>query len=499
MLTLALGFALAWLPLRTAVLVVGGAIYTTAILLRPTLGVYFLVIIIPFSSRLAVPVGEFRVGLMETVLALSVGAWVLRILASRTIPGTPETVKGGPFLWLFLVFIAAVSLSWLNALSIGASLVETIKWLEMLALYLLIVNLLPIGEVKWVVLTILLTGVAQAVLGLYQFVFKVGPAGFELFDGRFLRAYGTFDQPNPYAGYLGLVLPLALSLFIWALSQWFGSMPGRPNSSAQVHHVRLTPGSRIFAGSMVRLLKVTLIGLSLLVLVAALIASQSRGAWVGFAAAAVVVLVVRSKKSAAVFAGLALVLALYGLVSSFDAGSAFADGANRDSALAAVTGRFANAVSILSISDVATTPVTDANFATVERLAHWQAAREMWRDNPWFGVGFGNYAAIYPAYAVGRWLDPLGHAHNYLLNLGAEVGLVGIASYFVFWFFGFGLLWYTLRRCSGFYQAIAIGGLAVMVHLQVHNLVDNLYVQGMYLHVAIILGLVSVIYSDRQT
>ncbi|MDH3675921.1 MAG: hypothetical protein OES12_10545, partial [Anaerolineae bacterium] len=210
-LTLAAGISLAWLPLRLAVLLVAGTIYVISVLLKPTLGIYLLIIIIPFSSRLAVAVGGFKVGLMELVLAFSLVAWLLRILASRRLPNASPAIKGGPLLWPFMVLVGAMSLSWLNTLSIGASLVETIKWVEMLLLYLLIVNLLPIREIKWVVLTLLVAGVAQAGLGLYQFVYKVGPPGFELFDGRFLRAYGTFDQPNPYGGYLGLLLPLALS------------------------------------------------------------------------------------------------------------------------------------------------------------------------------------------------------------------------------------------------------------------------------------------------
>jgi len=192
---------------------------------------------------------------------------------------------------------------------------------------------------------------------------------------------------------------------------------------------------------------------------------------------------------------LPLVGALVGLAGSFDFGPAQS---GISQAYGAVTQRFVDAVAILSITDVATTPVTDANFATLERLAHWQAAREMWQDNLWLGVGFGNYAVVYPAYAVGRWLDPLGHAHNYLLNMGAEAGLVGITIYLIFWIFIFGLLWKTVQRSDGFYKAVAAGGLGILTHLHVHNMVDNLYVQGMYLHIAIILGLVSIIYRQSR-
>jgi O-antigen ligase len=123
----------------------------------------------------------------------------------------------------------------------------------------------------------------------------------------------------------------------------------------------------------------------------------------------------------------------------------------------------------------------------------------MWRHHLWLGVGFGNYAVVYPLVAIGRWLDPLGHAHNYLLNLGAETGLVGLIAYLIFWLFAFGLSAQTVRCSHNFERAVAVGAVGIMVHLHVHNLFDNLYVQGMYLYLAIILALVSVIYQNSRS
>jgi O-antigen ligase len=148
---------------------------------------------------------------------------------------------------------------------------------------------------------------------------------------------------------------------------------------------------------------------------------------------------------------------------------------------------------VAQIPNLATAEVTDANFAAIERLAHWQAALHMWRDRLWLGVGFGNYASVYPAYAIGRWLDPLGHAHNYYLNVAAETGLIGLLAYGLFWFNGFALGWRATRKSSAFQLAVAAGLLGTLTHLNVHNLVDNLLVQGMYLQVSIVLGLLCII------
>src|SRR2546428_11360784 len=61
-------------------------------------------------------------------------------------------------------------------------------------------------------------------------------------------------------------------------------------------------------------------------------------------------------------------------------------------------------------------------------MAHWPAGWYMILDPPWLGVGAGKYAAAYPDYFVATWREALGHAHNYYLNILAELGVVGGAG-----------------------------------------------------------------------
>jgi putative inorganic carbon (HCO3(-)) transporter len=46
---------------------------------------------------------------------------------------------------------------------------------------------------------------------------------------------------------------------------------------------------------------------------------------------------------------------------------------------------------------------------------------------------------------------------------------------------------------------VAVGILGILTHLAVHNFFDNLYVHGMYLHIAILLGLIFVASPVRQS
>ena len=157
-----------------------------------------------------------------------------------------------------------------------------------------------------------------------------------------------------------------------------------------------------------------------------------------------------------------------------------------------ITQRITGFLPYLGVFDVRGVKLTDANYAVVERMAHWQAAWGMFSDRPWLGVGIGNYEPVYPAYSLPGWTEPLGHAHNYYLNIAAEAGLIGLAAYLVLWGAAFWQAWNVVRTTQGYWRGAAVGILGVLTHLAVHNLFDNLHVHNMYLHVAILLGLLFV-------
>ncbi|MEZ4611294.1 MAG: O-antigen ligase family protein [Caldilineaceae bacterium] len=164
-----------------------------------------------------------------------------------------------------------------------------------------------------------------------------------------------------------------------------------------------------------------------------------------------------------------------------------------------VAARVQDLPAYFGMTDVLSQPVTDENFSVIERLAHWVAAVRMWESAPWFGIGPGNYAVIYPDVRLPRWEDALGHAHNVYLNVLAESGLVGLATYVALWLGTFA--WVIKRRhatgAASWWNALALGVLGVLVHLTVHNLVDNLFVQGMVVLLGLWLALVHL--APRET
>jgi putative inorganic carbon (HCO3(-)) transporter len=507
-LVLASGLALVLLPLDWAAYLLLASGLLLLILLRPVLGLYLLVFAIPFGSLKEISLGVFSVGGAEALAALTFAAWLARMLARREI----KTLHA-PLLVPLLVFVAVISFSVTGALSLQWSIKGILLWLELVAVYLLVVNLVSFREAMVLAVVVLLAGCAEALLGFYQFLGRVGPEGFLLF-GRFIRAYGTFDQPNPYGGYLALILPLALSLFL-------GRWPRRDVWGLLVWGVA---------------------GGSLAVMGAALLMSWSRGALLGFLAGAALVALgglwhrVFSESTCGALSGLVgaalgslwmlgsrggslvgpVLGGLCGLGSGvigflalrrrwvwvvvslvvFLATMGLALGGDR-LLPELIAQRFSDFLPYLQVPDVRGVPLTDENYAVVERLAHWQAALTMLEDRPLLGVGIGNYVPVYPAYAVPGWKDPLGHAHNYYLHVAAETGLLGLVAYLVLWVVFFYHGWNTVWRLNGAEQAVALGILGVLGAFAVHSVFDNLYVHGMNMHLAILLGLLFVVTRGR--
>ncbi len=436
---------LAWLPSALAASLIFAGIMGLAILLQPVSGLYLLTLAVPLNPQLHLPFGPGALGVTDLLVGVTTLFWFLRQVVRR------DALRPAPLLWLILPFALALLFSTVAAQSLEEAAPELIKWAEVAVVYFLGCQLLTQRQRLPFVLVLILAAAAESLVGLYQFWFRIGPESFQI--GAFLRAYGTFGQPNPYAGYLGLHLPLALAVGLWAaVAIW----QQRPQARQRLG---------LFALAAFCLGATALIG-------AGLIASWSRGGWLGMAAAAIAVLL--------------LVSPLSRLLIALAAAMAFLTSPVLPSG---VTARLADLGHYFGTWNARGVPVNDANFAILERVAHWQAAWEMFADHPWLGVGVGNWSVAYPRYAIGQWTNPMGHAHNVLFHFAAEAGLIGAACYLWFWLGSLAAALLAVLRHRGLDRAIAIGVFGLLVHLSVHNQFDNLFVQGMPLVVALALAL----------
>src|SRR5256714_2159949 len=338
------------------------------------------------------------------------------------------------------------------------------------------------------IVLVCLAGVTQAFLGYLQAFFDLGPQTF--IRDTSLRVYGTFDQPNPFAGYLNMPLSIALALALLGSNKFI----------------------RLWAA------------LGSAILAIAVYLTQSRGGEIAIAVALLFIVIVglphlRKLMALLGLAGLIMIEMFFsGWIPTF-----------------VVT----PLLKYLGIIQISFTSPSTQDFSTAERLAHWIAGVRMFLDHPLTGVGIGNYPDAYSRYFVTIFVNSLGHAHNYYINIAAEIGSIGLTAYLLFLmslFVAGGSAYSSIRKkymqaqaeyrtaqpmnlaplvirnkllalahpmrmiahskAQGGYanlqmlgndRALAIGLLAALLSVCVHNLVDDLYVHSLTNLIALLL------------
>ena len=471
------------------------AVVGVAIVIEPLVGLGAALFLGLLQAYLRTWIPQAPAWIAHVFVALMLAIWLARGLTRRGL-----CIPHPPLLLPLLIFLGAALLSLWDAVGLADyGIPELIKWAQILLLFLFVSDYLTHRRLPWLLGVLFATGLFQAAVGVWQFGLRgenIDPFAvlggrfygwkpsalerawvswiepFGILGGRFYRAYGTFEQPNAYAGYLGLMLPLALGVLWGWRSKW-----------ANEERVYESPRPRLPHLALPRLLICSVPAVAML---AALGMSWSRGAWIGFGAAVSVMAVALPRQArwglllaVALVAG-ALGLYVTGLVPS------------------SVITRLTDFIQYVRFEDVRGVGINDANYAVIERQAHWQAALEMFRHHLWTGVGFGCYEPAYRDFALINWPIALGHAHNYYLNIAAESGLIGLAAYLLLWGAVFWQTWRATRRAEGPLRGLAVGLLGVWTHLSVHHFFDNLYVNNVHLHIGVLLGLLAFIIQQIE-
>lgn len=447
--------ALAALPLEYAVLSLGGLALCVLSLIDLRVAVAATLILAPMKALIETESAlRLPLDIGQVAFALTVGLWLLKQIAESRQVVLPRLSVLVPL----AAFIFAAALSLFTADSVSATLNELIKWLQMALMALIAAWLCQRHGIGWLLGALLAAAVVQAIIGIYQFMGGSGAPHLWILDYRYFRAFGSFGQPNPFGAFMGMTLPLALGAAFGAFS-----MAVQQHSTARRRWL-------VLAG---------VLGVSAALISVGLAVSWSRGAWLGFGAALGVLILLAPRRvwiGVVMGVGCASVVLLATLSGSLPS---------------ALLARFSDfAQDLTGFQDVRGVPISDANYAVVERLAHWQAALSMADESPLFGVGFGGYEAAYGRHALVNWQLALGHAHNYYLNVLAETGLVGLLAYVGMWFALVSLSLRSRRLPNAFWRGTGLGILAVWAHIAVHSLFDKLYVNNLFLHFGAMLGLI---------
>ena len=351
-------------------------------ILRPQIVLYLLPWCVPWGSLDYIDIGPLRVNSADILVLILALVWLVHV----TFPayfGQREKFDVPVYLILaMLIFLVCMILSIKVAINVKDSLKEISKWLEVLVIVLLGSQYIRTRRQIWLIIALgCSAGITQAIFGYLQYSLNLGPQSF--IRAASLRVYGTFDQPNPYAGYINL--PLSITLALTFLGRdWL---------------------TRVLAGCAAAIL----LGAELL--------SQSRGGEIALIAA-LTFIVLAGFPQIRVFLRVVL-LALLAFVEALLLGWIPAY-------------LFTPFLKFLGLAQISLLDPNTQDFSTAERLSHWLAGLHMFFAHPIFGVGIGNYPDAYPPYHIANFLDPLGHAHNIYINFAAETGGIGLAAYLLF-------------------------------------------------------------------
>jgi O-antigen ligase len=438
-----------------------------AVLITPTAALVILLIVAPMRTLIATEApGLLPLDIGQLALGLLIAAWgTAAVVRTRALP----SLLPSPIFIPLLGFVTAAGLSAFAAWSMSAWLTEWLKWLQILLLLALCLSIARDWE--WILFGLVAAGVANALIGIYEF-FGGSGALHLLVNERFFRAFGTFGQPNPFGGFMGLLTPVALAAALGFLWRWWTHWRATRHLPHAASYRDLWIGGFYAASSVL--------------MAVALIMSWSRGAWLGFAVSIGVLALALPRR---LWVGVGIVGAAGAVVVALWASGRLPD---------TIVSRLASATDeIVNLADVRGVDITPENYANVERLAHWQAAINMATAHPWLGVGFGNYETAYPAFRLLNWDLALGHAHNYYLNVFGETGIIGLAAYLTLWLSLVIFAWRTRRHPNPVARCVGVGLLGSWVYLAVHSLTDNLYVNNVFLHVGAMISLLAII--DYQT
>jgi O-antigen ligase len=316
---------------------------------------------------------------------------------------------------VFGLLVGLLAMSIVAGPPIGAWSGEIYRWVTPLLFFVFARSYLGPASVRRFGITLSTTAAVCFGWAMWQIIDATGPTSFE--RNGLMRVFGGFGEPNPFAAFL-VFASLALAGIAWSQ--------------------RCTRIGWIALGGS---------GLG----IAAAVLTQSRGGFVGLAA------------GLGVFGLGALVL----VPRQWRVPSVALAGVGGSAAIIAFV--------ILAPWTVRHEAVTTANWAELEREAHWTAAWAMLKAHPWFGIGAGAFDDGFRQYTTDwRFRIPRGHAHNAYLQLAATAGIGAVVVYLA-------LLAVVCRRLiqqtgNGAWSGIAIGTLAATTGLAFHGVFDYLHV-----------------------
>lgn len=411
-------------------------------------GIFGLTLLILVFGPLAIgAVRWFEFIYIQAAAILIAVLWIIRAWTKPTFE-----VFWPPICWPVVAFLIYALIRYRTAEVEYVARLEFLRICVYAVVFLAAVNNFHRQEfVQAIVWTLLGLATAISLYGLYQFATNAPTVWHFIKPATYVhRGSGTFINPNHLAGFLEMILPLGLAMVL----------------TGRLSHV-----ARIILAYACALLLVG-IGISL-----------SRGGWIATSLTLICFFVAILIHSRSRWIIISVLLCLF-------VGMAFYLGSSIQ-----FQNRFQKTFASGKFGD--------------SRIDYWKPAVQMWKENPWTGVGPAHFDVRFPKYRPKEVQARPQYVHNDYLNLLADWGVLGaimVVAFVVTFYVGALQAAKYLRRKTDSGEgksnraAIVFGGGFGLLALLLHSVTDfNMQIPGTVICLLTILAVVmtQLRYSDQ--
>jgi O-antigen ligase len=343
-----------------------------------------------------------------------------------------------------------------------ATRTELLKIISYLGVFLLIINYVDSNRKLIRMSTIIVfSGIVVALIGIIQKLAEA-PRIYWFWEPLFRKDdsfFGPFVNPNHFAGYIEMVIPLSIGLFI---VKWRHLAKDRLRG---IREFFITLGNEEGC-------KLILFSFFIILMVGALFLSSSRGGIISFLGSMIFLLLMLSKKE------------------------------KRRRTVYIVVGLLVCIFSFLIwmgirplIEEFSTIQDISKDYDIQYRFQNWKDMFGLIKDFPFFGVGLETFSAIFPRYkTIGLQYHYL-YLENDYLQLLSEMGLLGFGVFLWFMLSLFRRLGseysrYDTGERSGVQYISFYGCLTAIVAIMIHSFWDfNMHIPSNALVLSMLMGL----------
>lgn len=272
------------------------------------------------------------------------------------------------------LFMILAVISFVLSIYKYASMIEIFRLIAVVGIFYLVVNNFDRYIVVRFSNLIILLAVAMSLFGFGQYFFNLNHSWWG--HDNFLSS--TFVNHNHFAGYLELVIPLAIGILLGL---------NRDNVSSDFKYLILK----------------TLLSLALIIMAGAFVLSQSRAGWASLVAALIIMNIILIKKK--VLTKTSLIIFLFLIII----GVVYVYG-----------GHDAVATRLRTVEQVGEESFLEG------RHKMWIGSINSIKDNPLIGTGIGTFIWSFPAYRPEGLNVLANYAHNDYLQLMVDMGVLAL-------------------------------------------------------------------------